>query len=436
MRLAVIGSGVAGLSAAWLLSRGHEVVLYEADARVGGHANTVEVNEGGRSVPIDTGFIVYNTACYPNLIALFGHLAVPSAPTSMSFAVSLDSGRLEYSGTGLQGVFGQPSNLVRPGHWRMVRDILRFFREAGALQRADDAALSLGAWLAARGYSREFVDQHIVPMAAAIWSASARDILAFPAAAFSRFFANHGLLQARNRPQWRTVAGGSREYVRRLRADMAVAVRSDARIVRVIRDPLGVTIATARGDTARYDHVVIAAHADDALACLGDASAEERRLLSAFRYSKSRTILHRDARVMPRRRRLWSSWNSVAAGAGGEPVVSYWMNRLQPLASTRDYFVTLNPAADPADMLAEFAYTHPIFDAKAIMAQRELWSLQGRNRTWFCGSYFAYGFHEDALQSGLAVAEALGSVRRPWQVVGESDRLHLPDRRPLVEAAE
>ncbi len=424
--IAVIGSGISGLSCAWLLAKSHDVVLLERDGRLGGHSNTVEVDEGGHSVAVDTGFIVYNTASYPNLIALFAHLSVTTAPTRMTFTASLDGGAYEYSGSGLQGMFGQPANALKPAHWRMVRDILRFFREADALTVvASDETISLGSWLAARNYSREFVDRHILPMAAAIWSAPADLLLAYPAAAFARFFANHGLLQVRNRPQWRTVQGGSREYVSRLLADFDGEVVRGNGAARVDRRPDRAVVTLADGTAREFDQVVLACHADDALALLADAAPRERALLGAFRYAANTAVLHRDRRLMPRRRRLWASWNYIGAGGKDALCVTYWMNSLQPLQTGRDYFVTLNPTVDiiPETIVRREQYQHPLFDAGALAAQRELWSIQGRQRTWFAGSYCGSGFHEDGLQAGLWVAEQLGGLKRPWQVANESGRI-------------
>lgn len=440
--IAVIGSGISGLAAAWLLSRSHDVTIYEAEQRPGGHSNTVEVDGPAGRVPVDTGFIVYNTASYPNLIALFDHLGVATAPTDMSFAVSLDGGGYEYAGSSFATLFGQPSNAFSPSHWRMLADTLRFFREAPRfVSAAADERLSLGAYLAAAGFSEAFVSRHILPMAAAIWSTPSRSVLDFPAAAFVRFFSNHGLLQVRDRPQWRTVVGGSREYVRRIEAAMPGSFRLGEAAVRVVRTPKGVTVQSARS-ARNYDSCVIATHADTALGLLADPDGEEQGLLAAFRYSPNRAVLHRDASLMPKRRRLWSSWNYLGDRHGREAALSvtYWMNCLQPLGATcPDLFVTLNPgrAIAPADTIATFDYTHPMFDAGAMAAQRQLWRLQGRRRTWFCGSYFGYGFHEDGLQSGLAAAEDLGGVRRPWTVADESGRIHLRPAgvEPVLAAA-
>jgi len=433
LRIGVIGTGVSGLSAAWLLAKRHNVTLFEREMRPGGHSNTVQVcaPEGARAV--DTGFIVYNTRCYPNLIAWFEHLGVPTASTSMSFAVSLQGGGIEYASHAPFGLIGNARNAARPGHWRMLRDITRFFRIARHdLEAQSLGNVPLGDYLIQRGFGRGFVDHHILPMACAIWSTPEDHVLDFPAAAFIRFFANHGLLQAFARPAWRTVDGGSRVYVEKVLADFRGDVRLGAPVVRVERAGDIVQVEETGGARHEFDHVVIAAHADDALAMLADADEPESRLLGAFRYADNTAVLHTDEAMMPRRRRLWASWNYITPKDGADRAlcVSYWMNSLQPLRTKQDYFVTLNPVGDIAEArrLATIDYKHPMFNAAAMAAQPDLWSLQGRRRTWFCGSYFGYGFHEDGLQSGLAVAEQLGGVRRPWQIDDPSDRLHLPHR--------
>jgi predicted NAD/FAD-binding protein len=443
--VAVIGSGISGLGAAWLLSRTSNVTLFERQSHVGGHSNTVDAPTAGRPVPVDTGFIVYNEACYPNLVALFDRLGVPTAPSDMSFAVSLDAGRLEYSGSGLAGLFGQPINLLRPSHWLMTRDVLRFFREAPALLvEQDHRSVLLGDYLDSRRYSRAFVERHILPMAAAIWSTPSSEVMRFPASSFVRFFANHGLLQARNQPTWRTVVGGSREYVRRLIDDTGGHLVPGGAVKSVERRADGVVVRAQDGEE-RFDACVVATHADEALALLADADHDERCLLGTFRYAANHAVLHRDAEQMPRRRRLWSSWNYLGSGTGNARTLSltYWMNNLQPLGDRcGDLFVTLNPVREiPSDsVIATFDYAHPMFDAAAMAAQRELWRLQGRRRTWYAGSYFGYGFHEDGLQSGLAAAEDIGGVRRPWRVRDASGRIHLGPARssppPVLEAAE
>lgn len=442
LNIAVVGAGVSGLAAAWLLSKRHRVTLFEREPRLGGHANTIDVATPDGNVPIDTGFIVYNTATYPNLTALFDYLDVPTSPSCMSFAVSLAGGDYEYSGTGLQGLFGQRSNALCPSHLRLVAEIARFFREASALARSGhEPNVSLGDWLSRNNYSQAFIAKHLLPMGAAIWSVPAAQMMAFPVAAFVRFFSNHGLLKVRDRPKWRTVEGGSREYVGRLAADFDGSIRTNFDVVSIARGPHGVDVTASNGVSQRFDHCVLAGHADQSLAVLADPDAEEHRILSAFRYSSNTAVLHSDSSLMPKRHRLWSSWNYVATKSSAAPGVSYWMNRLQPLATAKNYFVTLNPdrPVDPATEVARFNYQHPVFDNEAMRLQKELWSLQGRNRLWFAGSYFGYGFHEDGLQAGLAVAEELGGVRRPWSVTNESDRLSFPVAAPsatILEAAQ
>ena len=436
LRIAVVGAGISGLSCAWLLSGRHDVQVFEADGRIGGHSHTVDAPDRGASVPVDTGFIVYNEPAYPNLSALFRHLQVPTRASDMSFAVSLDGGALEYAGTDLNGLFAQRANLLRPRFWSMLRDLLRFYREAPRDAQAS-GDLALDDYLDARGYGRAFRDDHLYPMGAAIWSSTAADIGRYPVAAFVRFCENHGLLRVSGRPVWRTVEGGSREYVRRLTQSFADRIHRDEPVIAVAREPDGVRLRTRRGAwTAPFDHVVLATHADQSLRMLLAPSAAERRLLGAIPYTRNLAVLHRDPALMPRRRAVWSSWNYLASrqGESGQaaPTVTYWMNRLQPHLpqgpGAQALFVTLNPAVPPHPdhLLRTEVYEHPRFDATGIAAQRELWSLQGRQRTWFCGAWFGSGFHEDGLQAGLAVAEALGGVRRPWSVPDESGRIHLP----------
>ncbi|MEW6123147.1 MAG: FAD-dependent oxidoreductase [Pseudomonadota bacterium] len=422
LRVAIIGSGISGLSAAWLLSKRHDVTLYEADTRLGGHSHTVDAGD----VPVDTGFIVYNEATYPNLTALFAHLDVPTKTADMSFAVSAEGGRLEYSGHGLGGLFAQKRNLANPRFYSMLRDLLRFYRDAPR-DPAAGGGLTLAEYLDAGRYGAAFREDHLFPMAAAIWSTPSARIGEYPAEAFIRFFVNHGLLQVRDRPLWRTVDGGSRAYVRRLLAAMPAQVRSGDPVTFVQRVGGQVAVGTADGAARWYDHVILATHADQALRLISHPTPDETRLLGAFSYTRNTAVLHSDAGLMPRRRSAWAAWNYLSEGRGADRrlSVTYWMNALQGLDPQRPLFVTLNPARPVREesILRTDTYEHPVFNLAALEAQKQLWSLQGRQGLWFCGAYFGAGFHEDGLQSGLAVAEALGGVRRPWSVAGESDRI-------------
>ncbi|MBT5498718.1 MAG: NAD(P)-binding protein [Alphaproteobacteria bacterium] len=428
--MAVIGTGIAGMSSSWLLNHAHRITVYEKHDRIGGHSNTFDAPTDQGETPVDTGFIVYNEQNYPNLKALFDHLSVPTKETEMSFGASLDCGNFEYSGTNLNGIFGQRLNILRPRFWRMIRDILSFYRVAP--QILDDPAvadISLGAYLAQANFSKSFIDDHLLPIGAAIWSTTAAEMKAYPAKAFIRFFESHGLLTLSGRPQWRTVDGGSREYVRRLTAPYRDRIIfGGARSVRrTVNEAL---VEDTAGNVTAFDHVVLATHADEALALLADSDDRERGLLEKWRYTPNRAVLHRDASLMPKRRRVWSSWNFIGAPSQADEnclCVTYWMNDLQSLETEDPLFLTLNPIREPAvgSIIREFDYAHPFFDVKALATQPDLWSLQGYRRTWYCGSYFGSGFHEDALQSGLAVGEQLGGVSRPWDVPNMNDRIHL-----------
>lgn len=436
-RFAVIGSGISGLSAAWLLSQQHDVVLYERESRLGGHSNTVDVETPAGPVAVDTGFIVFNEWTYPNLSRLLNHLGAATLSTDMSFAVSADHGNFEYAGGSLAGVFGQPSNLLRPRFWRMLSDLHRFYSKTPALLAAGMLdGLSLGTVLDDGGYSESFQRDHLLPMAAAIWSGTVEGMRDYPAAAFVRFFVNHGLFKYVRRPVWRTVVGGSRSYVEKISASLNVRTGTPVRAVR--RHGAGVIVVDEHGHEDHFDGVVMASHADQTLALLADADDTERRLLSPFKYQKNLAVLHDDVALMPVRRRVWSSWNYLAqpstAADGTESTsvcVTYWMNNLQHLNPSHPLFVTLNPVRPPAQekIIQTFLYDHPLFDAGTDNAQRELWQLQGHRNIWYCGSYFGAGFHEDGLQSGLAAAEAAGNVRRPWTVENESGRIHLQPAR-------
>jgi predicted NAD/FAD-binding protein len=424
------------MSAAWLLSQRHNVTVYEYDGRVGGHSNTVTVESANGPIAVDTGFIVYNEETYPNLTALFEHLKVPTQPSDMSFAVSLANGDLEYSGNNLSSLFAEKRNLFRPRFWSMLRDLQRFYREAPRdLAALEEFHTTLGDYLDAGAYGAAFRRDHLLPLAAAIWSAPTRAILNYPAASFIRFQDSHGLLRLRNRPQWRTVLGGSRAYVERLTQSYSDRIRLSAGVTALQRNAEGIKVHDCNGRVETFDDVVIATHADQALALLDDATAQERQLLGAFRYSRNIAVLHTDPALMPKRRAVWSSWNHIGPASDSDddpacPTVTYWMNLLQNIPHETPLFVTLNPQRMPHNEWHRELYEHPLFDSAAITAQRYLWSLQGQRNTWFCGAYFGAGFHEDGLQAGLAVAEILGGVRRPWTVANESGRIAL-DRLPM-----
>ncbi len=440
LRIAVVGSGIAGLSCAWLLSKAHEVILFEADRRIGGHSNTVEAPTPSAPVAVDTGFIVYNPPNYPNLVALFDHLSAPTKPAHMSFAVTLDDGAFEYSTHGIPALFAQRRNWASPKFWRMISDLLRFQKQAPRdLPEMERSGETLIQYLDRNRYGRLFREAHLLPQAAAIWSSTLDQMTAYPAASFVRFYMNHNLLTYDLKPTWRTVDGGSREYIRRLHADFTGRTVTQAGIAAVSRDAAGAAIRFDDGRVDRFDAVVLATHSDQALRLLDPPTAEESRLLQAIRYRPNRAVLHRDSSLMPKRRKAWAAWThqgrSDRAGEGG---VTYWMNELQSLPGP-PLFVSLNPARepDPSLVLGEWDYEHPVFDTAAVRAQSQLWSLQGEGGVWFAGAWFGAGFHEDGLQAGLAVAEQLGGVRRPWSVENESGRIVLGPApgAPLSEAA-
>lgn len=433
-RVAIIGAGISGLSAAWLLSKTCDVALYEEEARLGGHSDTVDWD----GVSVDNGFIVYNERTYPNLTALFAHIGVATHASDMSFSVSIDGGQFEYSGGNLLGLVAQSSNVLRPRYWSMLKDIVSFFSKA----RHDVGRKDLGTleqYLDARGYGEAFRQNYLYPMAAAIWSTPAMDVGAQPAEAFIRFNRNHGLLDVVNRPQWRTVVGGSRAYVRKLSGEIAGDVFVGRGVRGVARADKHVVVTDAGGETKQFDHVVIATHADQALRLIETPTDDERSLLGAFRYAANEAVMHTDKRAMPRRRAAWASWNYIADRRNGErrPSITYWMNKLQNIDPKKPVFVSLNPVADiPQErVVRRKTYEHPMFTQETLNAQKKLWSLQGVGGLWFCGAHFGAGFHEDGLQSGLAVAEAIGGMRRPWRVADESGRIYLTARKAALAGA-
>lgn len=437
MRIAVIGTGIAGNAAAWSLSRHYHVTVYDRDLRPGGHSHTVTIDYDGTPIAVDTGFIVYNELNYPDLTALFAHLDVETVESCMSFAVSADGGRFEWKGGGenwietARGLFAQPSNLLSPSYIAMLRDILTFNarsiedRDAGRL-----AGLSLGAYFAQRGFAPRLLTDYLAPMGSAIWSAPADHILDFPAENFVAFFSNHRLLQY-DRPTWRTVKGGSARYVEKMVASFRDHLRLGRAVTAIERTAQGVTVHDSHGHHESFDHVVIAAHSDQALAMLGDASDKERAILGAIGYAPNAVYLHRDVRLMPKRRRAWASWNFLRwqreGAALNDVAVTYWMNQLQGIDADKPLFVSLNPPfePDPALTFCKHMCDHPQYTEAAFAAQKRLGEIQGRRHTWFCGAWTGYGFHEDGLRSGLAIAESLGATV-PWRA----------EPMPLAEAAE
>jgi len=434
MKIAIAGTGISANSAAYVLSRHHDVTVYEKENRIGGHSNTVDVDYDGVTIPVDTGFIVYNELNYPRMTKLFDELGVQTQESDMSFAVSTMGGAFEWSGRTVRSVFAQRRNLFSPGFLFMLREIFRFNRLAREdLETGLNEDVSLGDYLTGHKFSSRFMRDYLLPMGAAIWSTPASEMMRFPARSFLDFFRNHRLIDD-DRPTWRTVTGGSRAYVKKLTAPFANRIRTGVGIASVTRDESGVLVTDTNGDTERFDHIVIGAHSDEALAMLADPSEEERQLLGDVRYGPNTVYLHRDPGLMPRRRAAWSAWNYLSPGRidkGSSLSVTYWMNQLQGIDDKYPLFVTLNPAEPPKPELtfAELHYDHPMFDAAALSAQRQMSSIQGPRNTWFCGAWLGYGFHEDGLSSGLDAAQMV------LDAIGD-DAPSKATVRPFVEAAE
>ena len=411
MRVAIVGSGISGLVCAHLLGARHDVVLFEADSRVGGHTHTRELDDGGRRVAVDTGFIVFNERTYPNFLRLLRRLGVAWQESDMSFSARSDRRDLEYGGPGLSSLYAQRKNLLSPGFHRMVLDVLRFYREARELL-AEGPEVGLVDWLQRRGYSRAFVEDHILPMAGAVWSSSRGAARDFPARFLVRFFDNHGFLAVSRRVPWLTLRGGSHQYVRAILAGFRGELRTGCPVERVRRTDPGVEVKPRGAAPERFDHLVLACHADQALGLLADPSPVEKELLSAFPYRENRVQLHRDARVMPRSRPAWSSWNYHLDDDGQEGAcVTYWMNRLQRLQARSDWFVSLNRdgAVDAERVQERIAYQHPVFSADGLAAQARHAELIGHRDTSYCGAYWRNGFHEDGVVSALQVCQRFGA---------------------------
>jgi len=426
MRVAVIGSGISGLASAYLLNPHADVHLFENANRFGGHSHTVEADFDSVKVPVDTGFIVFNPLNYPNLVNMFDHLGVATQDSDMSFAVSLDGGRCEYEGSA-RGLLVQPSNLLRPRYWSMFAELVRFYRTAPQAAFSGPANESLGDFIEREGYSEAFVCDHLLPMGAAIWSCTSQLMTEFPVRSYMRFLENHKLLNFIDRPQWRTVTGGSREYVSKIVAALGAKAHKSTHIRGLHRVPGGVILTIEGEGEVFFDKVVLAAHADQSLALIDDASTLERDILSPFKFQPNRAVLHSDPRLMPRRKSAWASWNYVTGSDhDGGLCLSYWMNRLQSIDKAYPLYETLNPhiEPDPALIHGEFSYDHPLFDAKAIAAQTRLGEIQGLNNLYFAGAWTGYGFHEDGLKSAIAIARSL-KMTIPWQTEVAAYPLHV-----------
>ncbi len=420
MRIAVVGSGIAGLASAWLLARRHEVTLFEAGSHFGGHTHTHEVELQGQSYRIDSGFIVHNPDHYPLLTRLFEQLGVASQPTTMSFSVHSEASGLEYNAATLDTLFCQRRNLLSPRFLGMARDLLRFYREAPALLQRPDDNVTLGDYLQQHGYGAAFRDEHLIPMASALWSSPATQILRFPARYLAQFMANHQMLQISDRPQWRVVRGGSSTYVQALRAHWSVRERLDCPVRSVRRHAGGAELHSVAG-VEHFDQVVLACHSDQALALLADADEREQSILGAMPYQANDTVLHTDASVLPRRRKAWAAWNAWLPRDPAEAcTVSYCMNLLQGIDSPEPFVVTLNRSAaiDPAKVIARMRYHHPVYTLGSVAAQARKAEIQGQRHTWFAGAYWGWGFHEDGMRSAVEVAAALG-VRWPAGAAAE-----------------
>jgi predicted NAD/FAD-binding protein len=411
MKIAVVGTGIAGNVVANRLARTHEITVYEAAGHIGGHTNTIDIELGGRRWAVDMGFIVYNDVTYPNFVSLLDELGVDSQPSAMSFSVSSRRDGLEYNGASLNTVFAQRRNLLRPSFYRMLLDILRFNRHAPALLEDGRQPLSLGEYLDANGYSRQFMEHYILPMGAAIWSATPEGMRRMPAEFFIRFFHNHGLLSVTGRPQWRVIKGGSRSYVERLVASHRDRIRLNAGVQWIRRHPEYIELKAEGAEPERYDRVFLACHSDQALRLLADPTPQEREALGAILYQTNEAVLHTDVSLMPRRKRAWAAWNyhmPVDSEANdGRVTLTYNMNILQDLDAPVEFCVTLNNAAaiDPGKIIRTMEYDHPVFTPGAVAAQRHHRRINGARRTYYCGAYWRYGFHEDGVVSALTALE-------------------------------
>jgi uncharacterized protein len=412
LKIAIIGSGISGLTAAYYLHKDHDIYLYEADSRLGGHTATKQVHVNGQDYLIDTGFIVFNDWTYPNFIKLLTELGVESQPTEMGFSVFNPDTQFEYAGTNLGTLFAQKRNLFSLSHWKMLRDIVRFNKEAVLDLEAGklEANESLGRYLERKHYSEAFIERYLIPMGSAIWSATQGTMLNFPLEFFIRFFNNHGLLNVVNRPQWRVIKGGSKAYIAPLIAGFKHRIRLNSPVARIVRTATGVTII-ANGEAEYFDQVVIACHSDQALKMLGEPSNDEQKILGTITYQNNSVVMHTDTSLLPQKKSTWSSWNYLLQdNAHQAPILTYSMNILQGIESKTEFCVTLNAKhkIDPKKILGKYEYAHPVFSRDVVQAQAAWPLINGVNRTWFCGAYWFNGFHEDGVNSALRVVKAMG----------------------------
>jgi len=411
MRIAVVGAGISGLVTAFLLCEDHDITVFEANDYIGGHTCTVDVSSGDQNLAIDTGFIVFNEKTYPNFIRLLRQLGVPWQPSVMSFSVQCEKTGLEFSPSTLNSLFAQRRNLLRPAFYRMLWDVFRFKREAADLLLESGDGLTLGDYLKDRGYSRFFIDNFIIPMGGAIWSADPRKFYEFPARYFIQFFTNHGFLNVRDQPQWLVIQGGSRRYVEKIVRPFQAGIRLNCPIKTIRRSDDAVHLTLADGTSERFDKVVVASHSDQALALLGDPDQSEREILGAIPYQANRVMLHTDRSLLPVRRVVWASWNyHIPAAETGRVALTYDMNILQSLKTSQEFLVTLNQAdrIDPEKVIQDLLYHHPVYTPRSVAARKRLSEINGRRNTYYCGAYWGYGFHEDGVNSALAVCKHFG----------------------------
>ena len=411
MRIAIIGAGISGLTTAYLLSQEHDIVVFEANDYIGGHTHTIDVKAGnGQTYAVDTGFIVFNENTYPNFIALMERLGVAWQPSNMSFSVQCDKTGLYFSPSTLNSVFAQRKNLLRPSFYRMLSDALRFRREASELIETDDYSLTLEAYLEKNRYSTAFIDNFIIPMGEAIWSADPFQFRQFPARDLVEFFNNHGVLNIRDQPQWLTIKGGSRQYIEPIIQPFSKGIRLNTPVSSIKRFEDHVSV-TAKGETEAFDQVVLAVHSDQALKMLSDPTEMEKEILGVIPYQENLAVLHRDASLMPPKKIAWASWNyHIPEDEKGRVALTYYMNRLQTLNAPEDFCVTLNmpETIDPGKVVESIVYHHPVYDPKGLQARRRQDALNGQKLTYYCGAYWGYGFHEDGVNSALAVCKHFG----------------------------